>query len=301
MKRILLLALVLILTSVSAIPVLAEAQTSVAVAPQGAFSLVGKITEIGDQSVTVKVWWGNTLVQNYKGQALTIQVDENTLYFYKLGTTIEPIEFSNLAVGQRVRVTGYTANDVWTASKITVLCAQFSLVGKITAIGDNTVTVKVWRGNIFARFYRGEELTIHVNENTDYFYKLGTALQPIQFADLAVGQRVQVNGRFVNDVWTASRITVNGAKYSLVGKVTAIGNNTITVKVWRGNIFVRALRGEELTITMTNATRYLLKDGTVINEITFDDLEIGQKVTVNGYVANDVWKALKVTVVIPQI
>jgi len=300
MKRILLLALVLILTSVSAIPVLAEAQSSVAVAPQGAFSLVGKITEIGVQAITVKVWWGNTLAQAYKGQELTIQVDENTLYYFNLGTTIEPIEFSDLAVGQRIRVTGYTANDVWTASKITVNCAQYSLVGKITAIEDNTITVKVWRGNIFARFYRGEELTIAVNENTLFTYKLGTTIQPIEFSDLSVGQRIQVKGQVVNNVWTASRITVKGAKYSLVGKITAIGDNTVTVKVWRGNIFVRGLRGEELTVTMTEATKYLRKEGTVITEITFDDFEVGQKVTVNGYVANNAWKAFKITLVIPQ-
>jgi hypothetical protein len=301
MKRILLIALVLLLTAVSAVPVLAEAQNSVAAAPQGAFSLVGKITDKGDQSITVKIWWGNTLVQQYRGQELEIQVDENTLFFFKQGTFVEPIDFSKLAVGQRVRVTGDTANDVWTASKITVQGAFFSLVGKIKAIGTDTITVRVWRGNIFARFFKGEDLTIQVDEDTLYFYKQGTLVEPIGFSYLTVGQRVKVKGRIVNDVWTASQVTVTGAKFSLVGKITAKGVDTFTVKVWRGNIFARPFKGEEIVITVTDATLYYLKEGTNITETTFDVLDIGQKVAVNGYVKNNTWEAYKVTVVIPLI
>jgi hypothetical protein len=301
MKRILLLALVLLLTTVSAVPVLAEAQNTVAAAPQGAFSLVGKITAKGNQSITVKVWWGNTLVQQYKGQELEIQVDENTLYFFKQGTIVEPISFSELAVGQRVRVTGDTAEDVWTASKVTVQGAFFSLVGKIKAIGTDTITVRVWRGNIFARFFKGEDLTIQVDENTLYFYKQGTLVEPIDFSYLTVGQRVNVKGRVINDVWTASQVTVTGAKFSLVGKITAIEGNTFTVNVWRGNIFARPFKGEDVVITVTEATLYYLKEGTNITETTFDALELDQKVTVNGYVKNNTWEAYKVTVVIPLI
>ncbi len=300
MKRILFFALVLLLTTVSAIPVFAEAQSSMAEAPQGTFSLVGKITGIGDQTVTVKVWRGNPLVRAYKGQELTIQVNENTLFFFKQGTEIQPIEFSDLAIGQKVRVKGSTANDLWTASRITVTVAKFSMMGEITAIGDNTVTIKIWSWNTFAWFYQGENLTTQVNQNTQYFYMLETTNHPINFSNLAVGQRVQVKGRVANRVWTASRLTVIGAKYSLVGKITSIGDNMITVKVWRGNIFVRSLRGEELTITMTDTTRYLRKEGTLITEISFDDLEIGQKVKVTGFVADNVWNAFKVMVVIPQ-
>jgi hypothetical protein len=208
MKQTLLLALVLLLTSVSAGPVLADSQFSVAAAPQGAFSLVGKITSKADQSITVKVWWGNTLVQKYLGQELEIQVTETTLYFYKQGTLIEPISFSDLVIGQRVRVIGKTYNDVWTATKITVQGAKFSLVGRIKAIGADSITVKVWRGNIFARPFKGEEIVITVTDATLYYRKEGTIITEITFDDLEVSQKVTIKGYVKNNTWEAYKVTV---------------------------------------------------------------------------------------------
>ena len=206
MKRILLFALVMLLTSASVVPVLAAPQT--AAAPRGAFALVGKITAIGENTITVKVWRGNTLVRKYIGQELTIEVTENTRFYFKQGTTTQPIKFSDLGVGQKVSVTGRTANNVWKAFRVTVSGAKFALVGKITAIGDDTVTVKVWRGNIFVRSYRGEELTITVTDATRFLLRIGTTITKITFADLKVGQKVTVNGYVKNNIWKASKITV---------------------------------------------------------------------------------------------
>jgi hypothetical protein len=88
---------------------------------------------------------------------------------------------------------------------------RFALAGKITAIGDGTVTVKVLAGNKLVKPYVGQELTVTVTDSTRFLLKEGTAVTPITLADLKVGDKVSVNGRLANQVWTAKRITV-GAK-----------------------------------------------------------------------------------------
>lgn len=84
--------------------------------------------------------------------------------------------------------------------------------------------------------------------------------------------------------------------FALVGKITAIGTDTVTIKVVSGNILVKPYLGKELTITVTATTRYLFKNGTVITPITFADLKVGQPVSVHGTTANNVWKATRITV-----
>ncbi|MBI5293910.1 MAG: hypothetical protein HY869_00430 [Chloroflexi bacterium] len=84
--------------------------------------------------------------------------------------------------------------------------------------------------------------------------------------------------------------------FALVGNITAIGSNTVTVKVVSGNSLVKTYVGKELTLTMTAATRYLYKDGATTVVIGFADLEVGQPVSVNGTTANNVWTAKRVTV-----
>jgi hypothetical protein len=84
--------------------------------------------------------------------------------------------------------------------------------------------------------------------------------------------------------------------FALAGKITALGDGTVTVKVLAGNKLVKPYRGQELTVTVTEATRYLLKEGTTVTPITFADLKVGDKVSVNGRVANQVWTATRITV-----
>lgn len=300
MKRFLLLALVLIMALASTLPVLA-APDAVVPPPKGAFSLVGRITALGENTVTVKVWSGNTLVQKYWGKELTITVTDATRYFFKQGTVLQSITFSDLQVGQRVAVNGYTANDVWKAYKITVTGGKFALVGKITAIGENTFTVKVWRGNTLVKSYLGKELTITVTDATLFFVNQGAAVKNIAFSDLQVGQQVNVNGYVANNVWKAIRVIVTGGKFALVGKITAIGEDTVTVKVWRGNTLLRGLVGKEVTIKVTDKTLLYRREGTVVQKITFADLKVGQQVSVNGYVANNIWTAYRITVVVCSV
>ena len=87
-----------------------------------------------------------------------------------------------------------------------------------------------------------------------------------------------------------------GTLFTLAGLITDIEGSTVTVTVYTGSAVVRPYLGQTLDIVTTASTRFLLKtpDGTMT--IALEDLEIGDKVSVQGSVANDVWTATRITV-----
>jgi len=84
--------------------------------------------------------------------------------------------------------------------------------------------------------------------------------------------------------------------FALVGTISAIGSNTVTIQVYRGNNLVKPYIGQQLTVTVTSATLYLFKDGTTTTPITFADLKVGDPVSANGTVANGIWTTRRITV-----
>jgi hypothetical protein len=83
--------------------------------------------------------------------------------------------------------------------------------------------------------------------------------------------------------------------FAITGTIAAIGTNTVTINVSRGNKPVQPYLGTQVTVTVTSGTRYLYKDST-ITMIGFDDLKVGQPVSVNGILANNVWTVSRITV-----
>ncbi len=82
---------------------------------------------------------------------------------------------------------------------------------------------------------------------------------------------------------------------AFAGTISAIGTNTITVEVVAANKLAQSAKGIQVTVTVTANTRYLLRDGSTMTIITFADLEVGQAVSINGYLLNDIWTASRVT------
>jgi len=87
--------------------------------------------------------------------------------------------------------------------------------------------------------------------------------------------------------------------FALAGTIASIDPvaRTVTVTVACGNKLVKPYIGQDLAIQTTNATRFLLRnpDGTA-TPITFEDLAVGQNVSSNGKLANNVWTANRITV-----
>ena len=86
--------------------------------------------------------------------------------------------------------------------------SNFTLVGRIVEIGDGEVTIQVLRGNKLVQPNVEQELVVSVTSNTRYLEKVGDVVIPITFEDLAPGDPVSVHGKVVNDILTATRITV---------------------------------------------------------------------------------------------
>jgi hypothetical protein len=87
---------------------------------RGALVIVGTITNLGTNSVTIDVVRGSRLGQTYLGTTVTATVSPQTLFFYRDGTTITQISFGDLLVGQQVSVSGIVTNNVWMINRITV-------------------------------------------------------------------------------------------------------------------------------------------------------------------------------------
>jgi hypothetical protein len=86
--------------------------------------------------------------------------------------------------------------------------------------------------------------------------------------------------------------------FALAGTITGLDADarTVTVKVASGNYLVKGVIGQNLTIQTNDSTRFLLRnpDGSA-TPITFADLVVGQKISVNGNLANNVWTATRIT------
>ncbi len=87
----------------------------------------------------------------------------------------------------------------------------FALAGTIAGLDAQakTVTVTVACGNTLVKPYIGQNVVIQTNDATRFLLRNpGGHATPITFNDLAIGQKVSVNGQYTNNVWTAGRITV---------------------------------------------------------------------------------------------
>jgi hypothetical protein len=123
MKKYLFPLIVLIILAVSVSPVFAAGGPpagkgkKIAKAP---FTLSGTITAINGSTVTVKVAAGNKLVKTLIGKELSVQTTSSTIYLKTDGTTTVKITFGDLAVGQKISMSGTVTNTVYTATRITV-------------------------------------------------------------------------------------------------------------------------------------------------------------------------------------
>jgi hypothetical protein len=89
---------------------------------------------------------------------------------------------------------------------------------------------------------------------------------------------------------------VTRGTFAITGTIATIGTNSVTINVTRGNKLVQPYLGTQVTVTVTSGTRYLYKDGTTITTIGFADLKVGQPVSVNGILVNNVWTVSRITV-----
>jgi hypothetical protein len=117
---------------------------------------------------------------------------------------------------------------------------------------------------------------------------------------IAVTPVLAAGGSRGGNAYSARLDARNGATttFALAGTIASLdpAASTVTVKVVSGNLLVKSYIIQNLTIQTNDSTRFLLRnpDG-VATPITFTDLVVGQKVSVNGVLANSVWTATRIT------
>lgn len=93
-----------------------------------------------------------------------------------------------------------------------------------------------------------------------------------------------------------SNPSARNVMFTLAGTITAINGSTVTVEVAAGKPIVQPYIGQSLEIQTTDSTRFLLKTDTGVVAISLADLEVGQKVSVQGQAVNGLWTATRITV-----
>jgi hypothetical protein len=85
----------------------------------------------------------------------------------------------------------------------------FSVLGTITDIGSDTITIDVLEGSKVIWAYIGGELTVNLTGSTTYYEWTPDGRIAIAFEDVAVGDITNIQGTLVADVFTATRVTVD--------------------------------------------------------------------------------------------
>ena len=85
---------------------------------------------------------------------------------------------------------------------------RFSLVGIITAIGSDTITVQTLN-NRFA----GQVLTVQVTDSTSFMRWTPTGSVPTTFDAVAVDDSTNIKGTVIDEVFVASRVMVDVPLY----------------------------------------------------------------------------------------
>ena len=85
----------------------------------------------------------------------------------------------------------------------------FTLVGIITEVSGDTITVEVYHGNRFVKPYIGLELAVQVNAGTEYRRWTPTGCVPIDPDEVTVGDTTSIHGMVSDETFVASRVTVD--------------------------------------------------------------------------------------------
>jgi hypothetical protein len=84
--------------------------------------------------------------------------------------------------------------------------------------------------------------------------------------------------------------------FVMVGTITALGTNSVTIDVVRGNKLVQPIIATQMTITVTPQTLIQYRDATSITMISFADLQVGQQASISGIALNSVWMVYRITI-----
>ena len=113
-KKLVVLTMVLAITLLAVTPALAGRGGNGG-GGQQFFTLVGNVTVIGSDTITVEA-----LNDRFAGQTITVQVTDNTIFMQWTPVGSVPYSFDKMAVGDSVNIKGTMTGGEYIASRVTV-------------------------------------------------------------------------------------------------------------------------------------------------------------------------------------
>ncbi len=203
---------------------------------------LGQVTGIQDNAFTMKL---------RDGKEITVNVTDQTK-FHKAGSG--EASFSDLQVGNWVMVAGRHENGENEARLVVILPEGFDpnaihhAIGKVKSADAHTLTITT---------RRGDELTVQITDKTRFRGIGGESdLKPEMQVRVAYLQKA-------NETPTAVLIAVPKPRQGAAGKVTAVGENSISIKPRRGG---------EITFTLAENTCIRSPQG---NPLSLSDVHTG--------------------------
>ncbi len=278
--------------------VLLAAVVSPAAAHRGQNRLVGEITGLDAAAGTIAV-------QPRYGDPATVQTDSDTEFYRKVcHGGLEAITFADLLVGDQIKAVGSWGDDGdFNASQVIALTCtpprnDDHISGVISAIGSGdgsnligTLTVQSRDGDVQVQVFADTQLYRRIHHGN---------LEEITFDDLAVGDHVNVQGAWNGALFDASQVIVMSSGGSgspppheqhVTGDITALDSGA-------GTIEIQSRHGGDSVLIQTFADTefYRKSSGGGMEEITFDDLEIGDQIKAFGSWNDAVFEASRVIV-----
>jgi hypothetical protein len=211
---------------------------------------LGKVTDVGDDSITV---------ERLGGETVTVYVDEETTFRISgvEDPGLEDIEMDDVVAGVVVK----QEDDTLLAKRIAVVPPKDERVrglGKVVEVGDDSLTVETRDGGT-RTVYVDDETTFRIKSVED------PGLDDINVGDVVAGQAEKQE----DDTLLAKLIIVvppKGERPRGLGKVTAVEGDTITVER-RG--------GDEMNILTDGETVFRVKG---VENPTIADIQVGDVV-----------------------
>lgn len=220
----------------------------------------GKVTAVGDNSLTL---------ENRAGETVTVNVTGETRIM--IAETRSEGSMSDIDVGDNVRVMGRPNDDgVVEARGILVLPDGDIAGGRVTAVDGNNITVE-----------NPEDGSVTIVTNADTQFRLGPD-ETGSLADVTVDKMVMAFGDLQEDGSLVARLVFihergpgpgphGPGKGHAAGEVTSIDGATFKLDP--------ILRDIELTVLTDDSTEYRTRTG---DEVSFEDIQVGSMVVVKG-------------------
>jgi hypothetical protein len=87
--------------------------------------------------------------------------------------------------------------------------------------------------------------------------------------------------------------------FAVTGIITAVGGDSITLVVYNGNRFAKPYFGQELTVLVTENTRYWQWTPDGYLPIGLGDVQVGDTTSIRGLVSGETFTATRVTIDVP--